>query len=146
MENLDGILCPSCGAKGKAVSRITVGSLIKPQIRPKIPLLDKFWFCPAPDCDTVYFAEDNTLFSKSDLSVKVGTKELDENSLLCYCFGYTKKMLLDELTSTGKPTIPDKIKEQIKRGNCYCDITNPEGSCCLGNITAFLNTAKSLKD
>lgn len=142
MSDKHKILCPSCGMEGSPVSRRTVGSLVRPQLRPRIPSGDKFWFCKTPDCNTVYFAEEKCLFNKSDISIRAGIKERDDTALLCYCFGYTKKMILDEITSTGKSTIPDKIKEQVKRGNCYCEITNPQGSCCLGNITEFMAAQK----
>ena len=53
---------------------------------------------------------------------------------LDFCFGYTRKMAWDEIAETGKTEIPNKIKAEIQAGNCACEIKNPSGSCCLGNV------------
>ncbi len=34
--------CPACGALGKPAKRITLGALLKPEARPRIPLQEEF--------------------------------------------------------------------------------------------------------
>jgi hypothetical protein len=34
--------------------------------------------------------------------------------------------------------IVDDIKAGIKAGQCACDLRNPQGTCCLGNVRAWL--------
>jgi hypothetical protein len=34
----------------------------------------------------------------------------------------------------------DEIKEHIRLDQCDCEVNNPQGSCCLGNVSNFLST------
>lgn len=133
--------CPRCGTPGKPVSRVTPGALLKPEARLRIPPGDKLWFCAAPPCEAVYFGPEGTVFTKPDLSVRVGIKESEEPKPLCYCFGFTEAAIIEDIRQHGQATIPDIIKAQVKTGNCYCEVTNPQGSCCLGNVTAAVKKA-----
>ena len=47
-------------------------------------------------------------------------------------------MVREEIRATGKCTIPKNITAEMKAGNCACEIRNPQGSCCLGNVTAAI--------
>lgn len=127
--------CPACRALGKPVKRITLGALLKPESRPRIPLQEEFCFCRTPTCAVVYFRPGEVLFRKEDLAVKIGLKEsTDPSAPVCYCFGWTPEKIRAEVQATGKSTVVDQIKAQLKAGNCYCEVTNPQGSCCLGNV------------
>ena len=132
--------CPSCGALGKTVQRITLGALLKPEARSHIPIHDEFCFCLTPSCDIVYFRPDEVLFRKDDLAVPVGLKEPDNpNAPVCYCFGWTPEKICAEVKTTGMNTVIDQIKAQVRAGNCYCEVTNPQGSCCLGNVSRAIH-------
>jgi hypothetical protein len=88
----------------------------------------------------VYFVPGRVLFRKDDLSVPVGLKEpQNPKAPICYCFGWTPEKIQAEIRDTGKSTAIDQIKAQVQAGNCYCEITNPQGSCCLGNVTLAIN-------
>jgi len=127
------------------VKRITLGALLKPESRLRIPTEEDFYFCRTPTCQAVYFKPDTVIFRKRDMAVKVGLKEAnDPMAPVCYCFGWTPKKIQDEIKATGKSTAVDEIKAQVKRGNCYCEITNPQGSCCLGNVTKAVTDAFAL--
>ncbi len=128
--------CPTCGNTGKTVARLTLGALLKAEHRPAIPAQqEEFCYCPTPTCEIVYFLPGQALFRKHDLSVSVGVKEPDDPSApACYCFGWTPEKIRAELSATGRSTVIDQIKAQVKAGNCYCEVTNPQGSCCLGNV------------
>lgn len=127
--------CPACGALGKPVQRLTVGALLKAERRPQIPAQAELCFCRAPTCDVVYFLPNQVLFRKDALSVPVGLKEPDNPAVpVCYCFGWTPQKIRKEIEATGKSTVIEQITTQVKAGNCYCEVTNPQGSCCLGNV------------
>ncbi len=138
--------CPACGALGKPVARITLGTLLKPERRPQIPpRQEEFCFCRTPTCDVVYFLPGKPLFRQGDLSVAVGLKEpANLTAPVCYCFGWTPQKIRAEIEATGQSTAIDQIKAQVKAGNCYCEVTNPQGSCCLGNVAKAVQEATAL--
>ncbi|MCM8794557.1 MAG: (2Fe-2S)-binding protein [Candidatus Omnitrophica bacterium] len=134
--------CPACGALGKPVKRITLGALLKPEARAHIPRQEEFCFCRTAGCEVVYFRASKVLFRKEDLAVPVGLKEPNAPTApVCYCFGWTPQKICAEIEAAGKSTVVDQIKARVKAGNCYCEVTNPQGSCCLGNVTAEVQKA-----
>lgn len=84
-----------------------------------------YYFCNDPECDVVYFAEDQTVIKKSELRTKIATKEKDETSLICHCFGVSKA------DAKNNPKIKSFVIEQTKNNMCSCDTSNPSGRCCL---------------
>ena len=132
--------CPSCGVLARPVQRLTVGALVTPAVRAKIPHQDEFCFCRTPDCDVVYFRPNEVLFRKEDLSVQVHQKEPNNPKVpVCYCFDWTPEKVRAEIERTGQSTVLDQVKAQVKADNCYCEVTNPQGSCCLGNVAKVVN-------
>ncbi len=132
--------CPSCGVLARPVQRQTVGALLKPDRRAKIPHQDEFCFCRTPDCDVVYFRANEVLFRKSDMSVQVHQKEPNNVKVpVCYCFAWAPEKIRAELERTGRSTAVEQITAQVKADNCYCEATNPQGSCCLGNVAKVVN-------
>lgn len=120
--------------------------MLKPERRPAIPTKQEdFCFCPTPTCETVYFLPGKPLFRRNDLSVRVGVKEPDDPTApVCYCFGWTPQKIRSEIEASGRSTVIDQIKAQVKAGNCYCDVTNPQGSCCLGNVAKAVQEATAV--
>jgi hypothetical protein len=136
--------CPVCDTLGKPVTCITTGALLKPEARTRIPPQEEFCFCRTATCEVVYFREGEALFRKDDLAVPVGLKEPgNPTTPVCYCFGWTPQKIRAEIEATGRSTVMDQIKTQVKSGNCYCEVTNPQGSCCLGNVAAVVKAALS---
>ena len=82
----------------------------------------------------VYFSPDQ-VFRKPDVKVRVGLKETEDPVQLCYCFDYSREDVRRELEEHGRTQIPEKIKAEINAGFCACEVKNPSGKCCLGNIT-----------
>jgi len=132
-----GIACAHCGGIGRQVSTLTLKHMVKPQF---LAMVTKpgFRFCASPDCDVVYFHPDGQQLCKTDLRVRVGLKEAEEPAPLCYCFGFTRAMIFQELCTDGHSRIPNVIAAELKAGNCDCEVRNPQGSCCLGNIAAAI--------
>ena len=128
-------LCPECSEKGKKVQRTTMEHLVQPSLVSEIAT-GQYFFCESSTCKAVYFSSPGErIFHKQDLTVRVGLKETEDPVPICYCFGYSRKMAWDEIAETGKTEIPNKIKAEIQAGNCACEVKNPSGRCCLGNVT-----------
>jgi len=130
--------CPVNGARSKQVEMLTVKSLVR-----HIPigiLNDKFYFCEARDCDVVYFPFDPQAptFRRQDLVVRVGAKETADPIPICYCFGFTRKDIEDEIAASGRSTVAERISAEVKQGNCACEVKNPSGKCCLGDVTRIV--------
>lgn len=130
-------VCPRCGEKGKKVKTITVRYLVQGRFQDRVDDSLAYRFCPSPDCPVVYFsASGNSLFVKEELSVRVTVKEKTNPIPVCYCFNFFRHDVMEEIRKTGKTTVPDFISAQVKAGNCFCEYTNPQGSCCLGNVNS----------
>ena len=52
--------------------------------------------------------------------------ERTTETLICYCFGYTKADIIAELESTGHSALMERIKQNRKAGTCECDTKHPE--------------------
>lgn len=93
-----------------------------------VPTADHYYFCDDPDCDIVYYGEDDSTILKSQLRTRLGTKDDAGNSRLCYCYGISKEDL------RRNHAIKDFVIAQTKAGLCSCDTSNPSGRCCLKNF------------
>lgn len=127
-------VCPSCGKKGKPVAVLTVKNLVRDHTR--VSASASYLFCRTPGCDVVYFAVQE-VFRKQDVKVRVGIKETSDPISICYCFGYTREGIRRD-NETGK-SILEKIKAEVQAGFCACEVKNPSGSCCLGEVTRAIN-------
>lgn len=153
--------CPSCGIKGKRVSTVTLGALLKDEFakrftaeRPKcdastvegckpIAANTGWRFCASMNCDVVYFSEeDATTFTKSQLKVPVGVKEQAGDRPLCYCFGHSVASIKDELRTKGRSDALEDIRAKMKDPGCRCETENPSGSCCLGSVARGIKIAE----
>lgn len=129
--------CPTCTKRGKKVGTETVKALLAGtlhQVRPQ----RRYLFCATADCPTVYFADDGMqTFTEADLRERVHQKHLDDDDVfVCYCFRHTPGSLRAELLQTGQSTVVETVRQGTKTGQCACEIRNPQGSCCLGNVGA----------
>ena len=131
--------CAECKKKGRLAQRITLESLLK---KPSKIQDEPYWFCQTPDCPVVYFSlNGNTVFHKSDLKVRVGIKEKEDPIPLCYCFGWDRQRIWNEIKHTGKSTAVESITKEVQAGNCFCERSNPQGTCCLGNVSKAVKEA-----
>ena len=129
--------CPECGNIGKPVGGQTVKALCSVSLRSVQDT--KYLFCRTQTCPVVYFSADGEqTFVVEQVRERVYQKEPQtEDVLLCYCFGHTVGDLCaaspEECT-----TIVDDINTGINAGQCACDLRNPQGSCCLGNVRSMI--------
>ncbi len=135
-----GERCPRCAAKGKVVSLATVGSMVKTGVAPEKLSRATYWLCPKPDCPVVYFAP-GIIIEKSELRVSVNFKEQNYEGRVCYCFNHTVASIKTEIQSKGYSTAPEMITREVKAGRCACEVKNPAGTCCLGDVTRTVHAA-----
>lgn len=126
--------CPSCRQAGRTVEPITVKALLRPDALARLSAA-AHRFCPTPSCPVVYFGDDEA-FHRADLAVPVFQKEQPGNRTVCYCFAVSEADLRREIAGTGESTAARRIADHVRAGRCACEIKNPQGSCCLGNVTA----------
>lgn len=129
-------LCPRCHGRGRKVKGLTVRYHVQGKFQSRVDESLSFRFCRSPECPVVYYSDEgNSLFTKDELSERVTTKEKDDPLPICYCFNFFRHDVGAEIRETGKTTIPEFISAQVKAGNCFCETTNPQGTCCLGNVS-----------
>ncbi|MDA2912876.1 (2Fe-2S)-binding protein [Acidobacteriia bacterium AH_259_A11_L15] len=135
------LACPVCGHKARQVQSLTVKSLVRHLPFQMTPA--QYYFCEATGCDVVYFpsGSEAPLFHRADLLVRVGVKEDRDPIPVCYCFGVTRRDLQDEIRQTGKSSVAERIKAEVKAGSCACEVKNPSGKCCLGTVTRAVQQA-----
>lgn len=127
-------LCTNCGSQSRAVSRKTVLLMLKPHLLEEA-MTGTFSFCPTRDCPIVYFEEQGVhRFTTDDLRVAVGVKASKDPIALCYCFGFDESHIREEISKTGRTTVPERISRLIREGLCACESRNPAGVCCLGEV------------
>ena len=130
--------CPECGKIGKPVEGQTVKAMLSVSLR--MVRDTKYLFCRTQTCSVVYFSADGKqTFTVEQVREKVYQKEPEaENVFVCYCFRHTVGDLRVALPEE-RSAIVDDINTGINVGQCACDLRNPQGSCCLGNVRAMIN-------
>jgi len=127
--------CKECGNKGKSVKETTLRSLVKERNLGEIKSFDGFYFCETPSCKVVYFNNKQQIYLyKEDVKVRVGIKETEDPVPVCYCFGWTQEKIFNQIKQLGSSTAVQEISAKVKAGKCTCDINNPSGKCCLGQV------------
>jgi hypothetical protein len=126
--------CPASGTRSKKVDLLTVKSLVR-HLKFAMPPT-QYYFCTSPGCEVVYFSSnpEAPAFSRNDLLVPVTAKESGEAAPVCYCFGVNRRRIREEVESTGRCLAAEDIKAEIQAGRCACEVKNPSGKCCLGDV------------
>lgn len=124
--------CRSCGGPGQTVDRITLKALLTPDaLRRGVPESPRF--CATRECPVVYFdSRSQVAFTELDVVVPVYAKHPYDMSVpVCYCFQVTPGDIAaeDPMGSSRK-----MIAAEVKAGHCACEVRNPKGSCCLGDV------------
>ena len=127
--------CPQCGKIGKPVQGQTVKAMLSVSLREVQDT--QYLFCRTQTCPVVYFSGDGEqTFSVEQVRERVYQMEPEALDVpVCYCFHHTVGDL--RAASPQKRTaIVEDINTGINSGQCACDLRNPQGSCCLGNVRA----------
>ena len=126
-------LCDECGAKGRSVERRTVLHHVKSERLAQVSDED-YRFCAAPACAVVYYGTRGAVFTVNDVRELVTAKASGDTRPLCYCFGFTEGDIRSKIMQTKETSIPAQIGQLIKEKMCACEIRNPSGACCLGEV------------
>jgi hypothetical protein len=132
--------CPVAGKAGKPVPLVTPRNLVLPEHAANVEGREWF-FCDQPDCDIVYFTRDGRTLDKNALKVRVGLKDKEAPRPVCYCFGHTVESIVEEIVRTGRSTVPPSIKKRVEANECSCEVLNPKGTCCLGDVNRVVKKA-----
>jgi hypothetical protein len=133
--------CETCTERGSPVQLQTVKALLT-EIALRRVRLTHYRFCANPTCETVYFGDAGDQFGKGDIRVPVWQKEPSGARLLCYCFSESESDIRAELLTRGRTDVVVRIREHIAAQRCACDIRNPRGVCCLGDVIGAVKRIK----
>lgn len=97
-------------------------------------------FCASACCPVVYFGAGD-VFSREDVLVPVFQKEPEGLRTVCYCFDVTEDQIRREVQATGASVSAERIRVLLRDDRCACEVRNPQGTCCLGNVAAVARPA-----
>jgi hypothetical protein len=132
--------------KGKPVELLTVKALLTEAALQRITTA-AHRFCPEPSCDVVYFDAEGATYGKNDLREPVWQKEPFGDRTVCYCFGVSEESIRAEIQATGRSEATARVRAHIAAGRCACEVRNPRGICCLGDVAAAVTRVElALRD
>ncbi len=122
-----------CSRNGRRYTGVALRTVLHHVRQPWARALTEqaYYFCDDPDCDVVYFGDDQSLLMRADLRHAVGQKSISPDKTLCYCFDIDTSSLL---TREEQVRARAFVIEQTRNANCDCEIRNPSGRCCLKNF------------
>lgn len=123
--------CPECGGKGKRVTGRLVRHQVRYSCREKVHG-NSYFLCANPGCAVTYFSDEQMVLSESDLAFQ-GIKSGEQ---VCFCYHVTKADIRRDIEEKGDTRVEEYIRERVKEKECACEVRNPKGSCCLGDVRA----------
>lgn len=132
--------CPSCGGPGREIDRITLKALLQPEALARLGS-GSYRFCPMPECPIVYYGLADS-FGREDLAVPVFQKEQEGDRTVCYCFAVSEAVVREEAEAAETSASASRIRTLVQAGRCACEVRNPQGSCCLGDVFAIVAQAR----
>jgi len=127
--------CPSSRSAGVAVDRQTVKALLTEMALRRLEA-GAYRFCPDPDCDVVYFDDHGSCFRRADVRVPVWHKEPFGARTICYCFAESEASIRTEIDADRLSSVVERVRAHIDADRCACEVRNPRGACCLGDLIA----------
>ena len=122
----------------------TVKALLTEAALQRMPLGD-LRFCPDVHCDVVYFDADGLTFGTADIRVPVWQKLPFGARQVCFCFGESEASIAAEIERHGVSSAEARIREHIAAGRCACEVRNPRGACCLGDVIAAVERVRAAR-
>jgi hypothetical protein len=126
--------CPECGRPGREVGLITLRALLRPDALARLAPGD-YRFCSTSECPIVYFGR-NERMKREDVLVPVFQKETEGRRTVCYCFAISEDVIREQVETAGVSASAERIKALVQSERCACEVRNPQGTCCLGNVFA----------
>ena len=115
------------------MSRATVGALARLEVAAPRLAAKHYRFCETRTCPVVYFGAEGVVIERDSVRVAVHQKDDGPDVPLCYCFGYTRARVAQE-----RDAAVVFVNAEVKARRCACDVKNPTGRCCLGDLRRFL--------
>ena len=138
--------CPVCNEKGRKVSEITIESLVSEPARERLSVVEGFRFCATPGCEIAYFhPQTGERILAGEVLVRIGKKQTAAPRPACYCFDHSVEQIEAQVAATGTSSIPDEVTEKCRQGLDRCEETNPQGSCCLGDLRRIMKEAQAAR-
>ncbi len=125
--------CVRCGGVGRSVERKTVLHHVRHELLDRVNG-EGYRFCSDSSCSIVYYGDRGTRFTTNDLRELVTVKANGDERPICYCFGFTEGDARREIARQGSTAIPVRITQLTKAEVCACEVRNPAGVCCLGQV------------
>ncbi len=141
LKNDSHARCPRCGAIGRVVAEETIEAILKASLATSLLAVERR-FCRTASCDALYYGADGRFIEKAAARVRVGVKESEDPIPLCYCFDFNRADVRREVAQTGECTISARIAAEVRAGRCTCEVKNPSGGCCLGEVNRAVRDAK----
>lgn len=132
--------CPACGESGAPVNRMTLKALLNADgLRRGVPAQPRF--CGNADCPIVYFDVDRDVtFREADLTVRVYAKHPNDAEMpVCYCFGVS----VGAMANGRARELRESIAAEVQAQHCACEVKNPKGGCCLGDLVRLERGAEA---
>lgn len=63
---------------------------------------------------------------------------------VCYCFEIAEDQIRREVEAAGVSASAERIKTLVRDDRCACEVRNPQGACCLGNVAAVVRSVLRL--
>lgn len=127
------IRCPHCDTRGSAVEGLAVKASLTESALGAVNA-GPYRFCAEPSCAVVYFSDGGQLFDTTALRVPVWQKQPAGARTICYCFGENEVSMAREFKETGRCDASLRVRDHIAAGRCACEVRNPRGVCCLGDV------------
>jgi hypothetical protein len=136
--------CPISGSTGVAVDRHTVKALLTEMALRRLEG-GAYRFCPDSDCDVVYFDGHGPCFRRADVRVPVWHKEPFGTRMICYCFAESEASIRTELDADSLSLVVERVRAHIDADRCACEVRNPRGTCCLGDLIAAVKRVEAAR-
>jgi Zinc binding domain len=136
--------CGECGTAGRPVAAVTVKVMLTVSALRRYEH-HVYRLCPDPRCAVVYFGEDGSVFTTSDVRERIWQKEPPGRRTVCYCFGENESDIAAEIERRGYSEAVQRVRTHIAAGRCACEIRNPRGACCLGDVIAAVERLSGVK-
>jgi hypothetical protein len=135
------VVCRACQTKGQLVEELTVKALLTEHALRRFEP-GSYRFCPDASCDVAYFSEAGIAFTRQDVRVPIWQKEPAGQRTVCYCFDETESAIARELCDTGVSHAVERVRAHIAAHRCACNVRNPRGVCCLGDVISVVERAQ----
>jgi hypothetical protein len=124
--------CPRCDSLGHSVGPQTLNARLSAEARRG--LAESAYFCPASQCDVVYYDDFAGVVMRSSVPGPIPIKDLD--APLCGCFGLTREEIEQDVAEGGVArTRAGVLKAQSDEARCAT--LAPNGRTCVPEVQGY---------